>query len=1081
MTSPDSPAISTENNPNMLELDAPASRGLLETSLRLHWRRPAPLTGFLLVIALLLGANAARAVDVPSGFVVENVTPGAVWDTPVSLVYLPGGRMLVAEKRGRVYIVNNGVKRSTPLWSMESEVLNMTDRGLLDVAVDPNYVTNHYIYLLYTVDPAGGSTDGDDPGYGRLVRYQVSFSDSNALDLGSRTYLFGGTWPTGPCSGSPSHTVGSIRWGRDGSMLVSVGEGAVYSEMDDGGLNPDMFGSGKTNPNEDIGAFRAQMLNSLAGKILRINPANGNGYSSNPYYDGNASSPRSKVWAYGFRNPYRFAVKPGTGSTNPSAGDPGVLYVGDVGWQTWEELDTVTEPGQNFGWPCYEALYAQTEYQNSNPAHTDCGSIGTPENPAPVRMPIATWEHTDPDAGTPPGFQGSASVGGTFYTGTSYPAQYRNRFFFCDFAGNWIKVAVTDANHNLVQILPFAEYGEAPVCIVAEPGTGDLVYISIAEREIRRIRYVGGAVNGPPVAVATANPNVGAAPLDVAFSSAGSSDPDDDPLTYAWDFGDGGTSTQPNPSHTYAAPGVYQALLTVNDGQGHTGQDGVTITVGTQATSFPSTPVLDNFNRSNGPIGGAWVGNTTWLAIQSQKLVETGPDASTVWSGGVFGPSQEVYVRLDQITTNVSEHDLMLKVQGLDWSSGHIEVHFDITASLVHVLTYHPSNGWVLHGTSPIALQAGDQIGARADGAGNVTLYRNGFAYYSTSVASWPFHAQGGRLGMTIVNAAGTRFDDFGGGNVQTAPNTAPQATIDAPLDGAFFCDGETIQLSASALDGEQSSASLTYHWDVNVHHNIHVHPSSFSCDAPTCQFVADNHDDGSGVWLDVVLIVTDSGGLADTVHAALYPEADLQVSAVTVFPETPNTAAPARYRFTVRNPGCLPAHFSRWTLRAGNTMLAQGDTVVAATDSVQFDLWLPSMLAAGTYDLRVVADSLGGVHETNESNNASTQRLDIVDAVADADAPASLDLELSEGFPNPSRGVVGLALTLPAASRIEMVVHDLQGREVWRAMPRRYTGGRWTLEWPGLVAGRPARPGLYLARVAIDGRVLTRRLAIVR
>jgi glucose/arabinose dehydrogenase len=1066
----------------MLDPCVAASRGLPPMALLLRrWMRPAHLTGFLLSIAAFFCASPARAVDVPSGFIVENVTPGAVWDTPVSLVFMPGGRMLVAEKRGRVYIVLNGVKRSTPLWSMESEVLNMTDRGLLDVAVDPNYVTNHYIYLLYTVDPPGGTTDGDDPGYGRLVRYQVSFSDSNALDMASATYLFGATWPTGPCSGSPSHTIGSLRWGRDGSLLVSVGEGASYSQMDPGGLQPTMFGSGKTDPSEDIGAFRAQSLSSLAGKILRINPANGQGYSSNPYYNGNANSPRSKVWAYGFRNPYRFTVKPGTGSTNPSAGDPGVLYVGDVGWQTWEELDTVTQPGQNFGWPCYETLYEQGEYQNASPAHNDCNSIGTSDNPATPRQPIANWKHTDPDAGTPPGFMGSAVVGGTFYTATSYPSQYRNRFFFADFSGNWIKVAVTDANHNLTQILPFAEYAEAPVCIVPEPGTGDLIYISIAEQELRRIRYTGGSSNGPPVAVVTANPYVGVAPLDVAFSSAGSSDPDNDTLTFAWNFGDGGTSTQANPQHTYADPGVYQALLTVNDGHGHTAQDGAAMTVGTQSTAFPSTGVLDNFNRSNGPIGGMWVGNTSALAIQSSQLVETGPDASTVWNGGVFGASQEAYFRFDQITSNASEHDLMLKVQGLDWSTGHIEVHYDVTGAQVYVNTYDPANGWIPHGGTPVTLQPGDQLGARADLAGNVTVYRNGVAIYNASVTNWPFYAQGGRLGMTIVDALGTHLDDFGGGTMVTASNTAPQATIETPFDGGFFCEGDTIRLSASAIDGEEPSAGLSYHWDVYVHHNNHVHPSSYSCDTPTGEFVGENHDDGSGVWLDVVLRVTDSGGLADTAHVALFPQTDLEVSPVLVFPQSPTNVGSARYRFKVWNHGCLPAPFSRWVLRAGNVNLAQGDTVVAGHDSLDIDLWAPPLLAPGNYDLRVVADSLGAIHETDETNNTHTQPLVVVVAQAGAGAPERLDLAISEGFPNPSAGVVALALALPGAARVEMAVHDLQGREVWRTAPRRYAAGRWTLEWPGTMAGRPARPGLYLARVTIDGRAFTRRLAIVR
>src|SRR4029077_5924437 len=109
-------------------------------------------------------------------------------------------------------------------------------------------------------------------------------------------------------------------WGRDGSLLCSMGDGAQFNGMDDGGQDNQMFGPQKANPYEDVGAFRSQNLWSMDGKVLRINPADGHGYPSNPFWDGQPMSVRSRTWAYGLRNPFRFAVRPGTGSTNPADG-----------------------------------------------------------------------------------------------------------------------------------------------------------------------------------------------------------------------------------------------------------------------------------------------------------------------------------------------------------------------------------------------------------------------------------------------------------------------------------------------------------------------------------------------------------------------------------------------------------------------------------------------------------------------------------------------------------------------------------------------------------------------------------------
>src|SRR5207244_12775597 len=97
-------------------------------------------------------------------------------------------------------------------------------------------------------------------------------------------------------------------------------------------------------------ALRGQNLDSLAGKLLHIDRT-GNGFPTNPFFNGNASANRSKVWDYGLRNPYRFNLKP---TTN-------VPYIGQVGWNSWEDI-YVGVPGRNFGWPCYEGNFQQAGY-----------------------------------------------------------------------------------------------------------------------------------------------------------------------------------------------------------------------------------------------------------------------------------------------------------------------------------------------------------------------------------------------------------------------------------------------------------------------------------------------------------------------------------------------------------------------------------------------------------------------------------------------------------------------------------------------------------------------------------------------
>jgi len=1041
----------------------------------------------LALAALALAGPAAppaHALQVPPDFVVENAVPGVYFDIPVGIRFLPDGRMLTLEKRGRLWVSKNGVRHPVPMWNGETEVLSSADRGAIGFAVDPNFATNRYIYLAYTVDPDTNGVDDNDDAFGRLVRYQVSASDSNAFDLSTRTVLLGTNWTEGILSASSTHTVGSVEFGRDGSLLLSAGEGGQYNTADGGGLDPNAFGPGKTDPSEDIGAFRAQSLGSLAGKILRLNPANGHGYPSNPYWDGDPLSKRSRIWAYGLRNPYRIMIRPGTGSTDPADGNPGTLYIGDVGWANYEDLNILKTPGANFGWPCYEGPQTRNDYQALSPSNSGCSTIGSPSNPGPLTWPTAYWSHGDSAQSVPPGAIGRTSIAGAFYTGTQYPPAYRNKYFHVEFTFGWIRVLSMDANDQLTGAQAFGEAMAGPVDLEADPVSGDLHYVSIYTGEVRRIRYTGPVVgNQPPVAAASAEPAVGIEPLQVVFSSAGSADPDGDPLAYAWSFGDGQGSAQPNPVHTYTAPGTYVAVLSVSDTAGALDTASVVVEVG-EDFAFPTTIVLDDFDRADGAPGAPWLADGGAIAIADSALERGALDGGLVWDGGAFGADQEAHVVLGAPGA-AGAHVLRLKLQGAGPSAAHVEVRHDAAAQEVSVRTYEPGTGWVPRGGPWAAtFAAGERFGARARANGLVEVFRGATRVGTASLAGWPFAAAGGRIGLALEGAGVSRLDDFGGGGAVLAFNTPPAVAILSPADGTFFVHGDTLHLQGAATDAQQPSSALEWRWDVDLHHNVHVHPSTVVIPDSTGILVTENHDDGSGTWYVIRLTVTDGGGLTDTASVAVFPEVDLSPGFPWADQPAIGTSDSTTFHFWMRNHGRMPAPASRWRLSAdGAVTLAEGDVIVPGEDSVLVTFKAPPLLAAGAHVLRITADTLGAVPETSEGNNGASGTVTVVEGGGTTGVAAGVAaLRLSSAFPNPARGLVAWTLELPAAATVEWSVHDVAGREVWREAAAARPAGRITLRWDGRDAsGRPAGPGVYLARVRAGAAAFTRRFAMLR
>lgn len=596
-------------------------------------------------LALFFGLAFCRptmaALSLPPGF--TDSTVGGDWNEAVGITFASDGRMFVWERGGRVWLVENGSKAATPFIDIHDEVGGWRDFGLLGFCLHPDFVNNGYVYLFYVVDYHHAKYFGT-PNYnpntdeyykatiGRITRYTARAADGfRSVDPASRKVLFGESFSTGSAVLHESHGVGTILFGMDGTLLASVGDGASYSSTDLGSANETYYtlglSEGIIRPNENVGSYRAQMINSFSGKILRLDPDTGDGIPGNPFYDSTSPrSPRSRLWALGFRNPSRMTLRPGTGSHNRADARPGSLYVGDVGWRTWEELSVCNAPGQNFGWPAFEGLEATPYYNNSNLPNRDepnplygtggCiqqffyfrdlikqDTLGTPSWPNQCdpsqqipsshprflnRRPALDWKHDSgpartgiysgnnaavinvgasgsPVSGTT--FAGNCSIGGVWYTNTAFPAMYRNTYFHADFGEGWIKNFVFDTNDQPVAVRDFLGGGGGVVFVTVDPTTGDLLYISWTT-SIHRVRYASG--NQPPVATASANVTYGPAPLVVQLSSAGSTDPEGQGLSYLWDFGDGTPgSAAANPSHTFNAaagtPTPYTVKLVVTD------------------------------------------------------------------------------------------------------------------------------------------------------------------------------------------------------------------------------------------------------------------------------------------------------------------------------------------------------------------------------------------------------------------------------------------------------------------------------------------------------------------------------------
>ena len=410
--------------------------------------------------AAAAAAAAAGAGDDPR-FIVEALTDNL--ELPTGLAIAPDGRIFLLEKAGRVKIWKDGLLYGRPLLDIRDEVNSFVDRGLLGIALDPQFESNGWLYLSYVYDPPGAARDGAEPRTGRIVRYTVT---GDVVRPNSARVILDDYE-----SVTQQHANGSIHFAADGALFAAFGEGTLSQ-----GVQPL--------------ALRAQSLDNLQGKLIRID-ALGNGLPDNPFYDpARPRSARSRIWAYGFRNPFRFRLHP----------QSGLPYVGDVGWNKYEWL-VIAAKGANLGWPCVEGSDDSAEYQKM----PECAGV-TADN-------TARKDLVYPHDGAP-----ASITAGDFNTGSYFPADTRGNLFFADYSKFFLRRAVLDAQGRVTKI-------EDVVGNVGEPvdlqfgRDGALYLVSHHSRGFMRVRVKDDTKNGAPLGSLAAPNAVAMRPLPRVFGA----------------------------------------------------------------------------------------------------------------------------------------------------------------------------------------------------------------------------------------------------------------------------------------------------------------------------------------------------------------------------------------------------------------------------------------------------------------------------------------------------------------------------------------------------------------------------------
>ncbi|HCA86111.1 MAG TPA: glycosyl hydrolase [Streptomyces sp.] len=585
----------------------------------MHRKRPRPrkylalLTSSVLALATLAltapqsgadtvaddGRTAAAAED----FQQVTLAKGAAeTGEPMTLAVLPNRSVLHTSRDGTLRITNAAgdtrISGKIPVYSHDEE-------GLQGIGIDPNFAENRAIFLYYA--PPLDTPAGDAPeegtaadfapydGVNRLSRFVLN--EDGTLDNASEQKVLDVPATRGICC----HVGGDIEFDGDGNLLLSTGDDSNpfasdgYTPIDERANRNPAFDARRTSGN----------TNDLRGKILRVKVADDGSYT---VPDGNLFAPgtektRPEIYAMGFRNPFRMSVDkptgivyvgdygPDAGAANPDRGPAGMV-----------EFARVTKAG-NFGWPyCVGDNEPYRDYDFATGTSGESFDCAAPKNTSRHNTGLtdlppaqAAWIPYDGDSVPEFGSGSESPMGGPVYrydasldSPVKFPEAYDGDFFAGEFGRRWIKRIEQDAAGAVQSINAFPWTGTQVMDMAFGPD-GALYVLDYGTSwfggdENSGLYRIENATDGhSPVAEAAADRLTGQAPMKVNFSSDGSTDSDGDDLTYHWEFGDGNTSDEADPSHVYRENGTYTATVTAKDASGRTGSASVHLTVGNTA------------------------------------------------------------------------------------------------------------------------------------------------------------------------------------------------------------------------------------------------------------------------------------------------------------------------------------------------------------------------------------------------------------------------------------------------------------------------------------------------------------------
>jgi glucose/arabinose dehydrogenase len=369
---------------------------------------------FIAAFILMAAAPAFAQITLVNAF------PGLSFSSPVFLTHSGDGtnRIFVVQQTGRIIVFPNDstITTSNVFLDVSPKIVSGGEQGLLGLAFHPNFSSNRYFYIYYTKTGTGDVV---------ISRFTRSVADPNKADSTSELVLL-----TIPHSTYSNHNGGCLMFGQDGYLYAGVGDGGSGGDPDNNGQN----------------------TNVLLAKILRIdvnNPSGGNNYGippTNPYAGGGG---RPEIFCIGMRNPWRFSQDPVTG----------IIYIGDVGQNIWEEVDIMTNGG-NYGWRIMEGFHCY------NPPN-GCDTTG-------LKKPIKEYNHSG---------NGCSITGGYVYRGSRVPALIGN-YIYGDYCSTniwrlkYVNGTVTEDAVVIPTALPpntFSSFGvdqnnELYFCCLSTPG-----------------------------------------------------------------------------------------------------------------------------------------------------------------------------------------------------------------------------------------------------------------------------------------------------------------------------------------------------------------------------------------------------------------------------------------------------------------------------------------------------------------------------------------------------------------------------------------------------------------------------------